>query len=1047
MVDAPVYDAFASHATDPDGELVRAVEARIEAFYRQPGIPAQYRHQLQVCVDGRDFIFPKKRGNTAEIIEEVVRAYQKRSRSLLVFAGPTSRDHHWVNEEISWWRKDRPDGPIYFALTHGVDPTDQSAIMPPALARVGGPDNVIFFDLRGFYRGFRPIVRLRDFFRKREANQIRVAAHSWKKVRPFGEEIAKLAAQLVSDALGNSIAVADLMLAYEAAERTQRRIRWAIRAVVGLIVVGLISVTGYAGYTAYVEHNTSIRNSWIQQAEALSNAPGPQLVDALAFAASAVDYGDNVDPNAIGVLYTILPKLVPIKKTIRPSQLLNASEQTQTALLFGHDRWLAFGGREGKLHVTNTENETQTAVLSLNCGRINSILEVPGRRELIVGSDKGVRLVEFDQTGGKLSLKQLAVVLEKERIRGLAFSSELGLFAGSLDGKIWKVMFASTDAPSPGLPKADQILEMMDPRYEDVPSSVFGLALRGNDLTVAGIDGVLTKYDVSATPKQLAQIVHPASIFSLDVSQAGDAVAVADQEGNVTIYDGNLSHPRTASIKPAEPASIAQEVNGDWFAAAPDQASAVGIGFDYSGTVLAVTGHDHTVKFLLAKDLRLIGSVVQGAATRGVVFARDSPVAYTFGDDGMINVVQPLLQKDAVRIGKVAGLVVSDHADRVGYWVRGAKEQATEYVLDLAQDPPGEIVGQFPANDTSTAMSFGENAFLLRSLSTHVSGIPFLASSNLGCISSGLHHPNEADNSQTVYRMLPGTKADEILTLASADGNKTSILRLWSARDCKASFTQNYSGAAEQAATAAGVIGFVEHNREIHIVDVANGNTPADIKFNHDIATFALAPNGSEVLVQLSGSDRCSCKPGTQNVSSKNQCVARSSTYYCEPLVQQSKLPSATSLFFSKSGNFLVLTYGSIVALANRDQNWDPTQVAPQQISPIDPPFDFSLDESLFAIPAGDTGIRVINTETKKVVAILPTPSRVKQIKFMKDGTNRLASIDSGVLRIWDFNKEALLKEACARWPTTMDVGENSAIQSPMTRSEICDRSVRLPSH
>ncbi|MBY5871903.1 hypothetical protein ACC699_03845 [Rhizobium ruizarguesonis] len=61
MADEFSYDACASYASDPDGDLVRMMEARIEAFH-QPGIPEKHRHPLQMCVDGRDFIIPRKRG-------------------------------------------------------------------------------------------------------------------------------------------------------------------------------------------------------------------------------------------------------------------------------------------------------------------------------------------------------------------------------------------------------------------------------------------------------------------------------------------------------------------------------------------------------------------------------------------------------------------------------------------------------------------------------------------------------------------------------------------------------------------------------------------------------------------------------------------------------------------------------------------------------------------------------------------------------------------------------------------------------------------------
>jgi hypothetical protein len=134
------YDGFASHATDPDGPLVRAVEALLEGFHRRPYLPAEYAREIELCVDGRDFVFPKRNRNAdgnLDAIEPVVRAYQKRSRSLIVFCGPLSHNHPWIDKEIQWWVHDRPKDPIYFALTHGADPANLQKNLPPSLYKRG----------------------------------------------------------------------------------------------------------------------------------------------------------------------------------------------------------------------------------------------------------------------------------------------------------------------------------------------------------------------------------------------------------------------------------------------------------------------------------------------------------------------------------------------------------------------------------------------------------------------------------------------------------------------------------------------------------------------------------------------------------------------------------------------------------------------------------------------------------------------------------------------------------------------------------------------
>src|SRR3954470_3237325 len=136
------YDAFASYATDPDRDLVRAVEAFVEGFHRRPSLPPTLKRELQLCVDGRDFRIPRRGDRIAvnpQTVGDIVESYMKRSRALVVFCGPQSRDHPWINHEIRWWLANRAGAPVYFALTNGasVNPSD---ILPPALLEIGGAD-------------------------------------------------------------------------------------------------------------------------------------------------------------------------------------------------------------------------------------------------------------------------------------------------------------------------------------------------------------------------------------------------------------------------------------------------------------------------------------------------------------------------------------------------------------------------------------------------------------------------------------------------------------------------------------------------------------------------------------------------------------------------------------------------------------------------------------------------------------------------------------------------------------------------------------------
>ncbi|HET8774846.1 MAG TPA: hypothetical protein VFP80_13675 [Thermoanaerobaculia bacterium] len=91
-----VYDAFASHATDPDSAVVRDVERFLESLHGNPLIPPQYRRKLELCVDGSDFkIARRQHGQAAQGIREVLIGYMRHRRQHRRGAGRRSCVRVW----------------------------------------------------------------------------------------------------------------------------------------------------------------------------------------------------------------------------------------------------------------------------------------------------------------------------------------------------------------------------------------------------------------------------------------------------------------------------------------------------------------------------------------------------------------------------------------------------------------------------------------------------------------------------------------------------------------------------------------------------------------------------------------------------------------------------------------------------------------------------------------------------------------------------------------------------------------------------------------
>jgi WD40 repeat protein len=238
--------------------LVSEVDALLEGFHRRAGIPKGYARELKLCVDGRDFVFSRadRSKNPDTAFEQVIRNYMKKSRALIVFWGPHARFHTWINLEIKWWSEERADGPVYFALTHGEDPYADFLNMPAALYDRGGGDIPTHFDLRGFYRKWTLPIRSLLFglvgktAHFSQAEKVRwswiperLESDNWKKVRSFDLEVSRLAAQLVSNAMGQDISAADLGKAYADGERrakVRRRATITVWSLAALLLTGTI---------------------------------------------------------------------------------------------------------------------------------------------------------------------------------------------------------------------------------------------------------------------------------------------------------------------------------------------------------------------------------------------------------------------------------------------------------------------------------------------------------------------------------------------------------------------------------------------------------------------------------------------------------------------------------------------------------------------------------------------------------------------------------------------------------------------------------------
>src|SRR5262249_13591331 len=152
----------------------------------------------------------------------------------------------------------------------------------------------------------------------------------------------------------------------------------------------------------------------------------------------------------------------------------------------------------------------------------------------------------------------------------------------------------------------------------------------------------------------------------------------------------------------------------------------------------------------------------------------------TFGDDGVINKVEPLDAIAPIRIGEVTAFAVASETAQIAYWVETAKHKGKVFVIQRDMVQPGTEVGQLDEAGWG-GLAFGSHAVLVRKTSAFVPEFPLTPTDQRACSAGGLQHPNEPDAVEIVQRLIAGTSKQEVATIAQPPGGSTSQLRLWRA--------------------------------------------------------------------------------------------------------------------------------------------------------------------------------------------------------------------------------------------------------------------------
>lgn len=1059
--EAALYDAFASHATDPDSRLVRRVKADLEAFHLRPGVQDRYLaltgdtfDPLRICVDGMDFAFPRSDPDEEAPIDALVQSYLTRSRSLLVLSGTETKDHPWVNREIDWFFALRPKGEIHFALTHAPNPEEHARFMPPAL--LGRPMG-LFSDLRGYYRSRFATFGLRTSERTKT---LLASVPKWISVRAYEEELARLAVRLLSNRGAHAFAVEDLEKSFEAALRTSKRRRRAAWAVVSVVMLALIAGLGNTALTLTEEQRLRTNRIWTSRADLLRSDLNASLMDSLALSVNAMANGDRVD--APRGLVETMQRLVPSEVIYRRigdddgngPGARRAHIETLTELEPGKEALI--GGIDGHLVLLDLQSGQEVAELYLNHTRILDIAVLPGARDFAVATQSGMYFVQLQGEGQDRKFEEIAHSGYDKRVFSVAYDPVWNrLVRGDIDGRV--MVFP---LPTKGEEWRGTLLyQFYDPDFADpgetstIPGSVSDFGLRV--LPDGTVRGFFTSYSHFVGAIDLTETgseeVWPqyfdsnSALSAIDVTADAALLVVTDLDGRILVLDGETGAQigETYSHQ-TNPASLAQDLSGAYILARPEAAGNVAIELHPSGQFFGVSSHDHTTKFFATRGQSTGGmaAAVHDKMARDVVFSSDGITGYTMSDDGVLQRIRPLdtyetLRLRGVRDGHpVAGTDnVVFSTDTGGPWFWSSENGF--HPAPGAPDPSGDW--DILTTDATILVYFGPETRLFAVSETVV--IP---------LCSG----------QTIEQTL-GLTADEDIRAAHSLGPGGRIVFPATHIDngTKRVFVFDPTGCAGEML---GTAPFPEHAKVMVSAGVVSVQTAPNA------LQFWIAENGTFRSHEVSLSDAVieSIAYGSKGASSLSVLRTPSSnirqlclcsvpsgvtpecgdktTQTCAPVRLPEHWPYATAVASSPAGAHFIVhgRDGAVGILELPRWPWlSPRviEVSPAKVRGRQGPVAFDANETKLAVPGDDTGILIIDLTDLSTLSVLPTPGRPSALAF--HGDEVLSTEGSGqdrIVRLQPWRADDLILRACSFWHEGVTTQTPPGVPEFQPRSSFC---------
>lgn len=532
---ADEYDVFISYCRRPDGEVVQALQRRLEQFAN----PWYRRHRWRVFHDASSL------SAAPDLWDSIERAL-RRSRWLIIVLSPEAAKSPWIDKEVAWWLANKPEPlrTLLVAIAGGEPPWGPDA---PA----GEADSILPPALRGSYSSAPRWVDLRPL-----RQSITTGRSAQQRRQALTAAAADFAAAILEEPK-------DLL--YGAATRRYRRnIRMAVTAAVVSTLAAVAAGYGFVNATqqrrrAEAQTRLAVSRQLIAEAQSMQNAqPGlARQLMAIAYRTEPTDQAlamlvngpsipgvlrlsDDVDDLSYSPDGTTLA--VSSGRTISLVDVATGAAVSRLGDPGNGGRRLAFSGDGARIATLGTSEiriwDVRDRARPREIGRYDGA-EV-GDSDLRLSADGStIATVETGQTARLFTVGAAGAVTLAATVRG-AGTTGSPVMALRDDGQLLALAdeeygIQLFDVANPAKPRR---LRTLVGHTNFIESLEFGPG--GHVLASGGADDTVRMWSVAdpARPRSLSVLVgHLGKVDALAFNAEGDRLASADWTGATRVWD------------------------------------------------------------------------------------------------------------------------------------------------------------------------------------------------------------------------------------------------------------------------------------------------------------------------------------------------------------------------------------------------------------------------------------------------------------------------------------------------------------------------------